>query len=85
MKGLPTCVDCTLRLEAQKEHIRTCPLDNTKMKKEIISNIIIDRCNSCGGVWLDSGELEIVRKAIEEGCYSKYILGLATGMATRTL
>jgi Zn-finger nucleic acid-binding protein len=37
------------------------------MAKEIVSQVVIDRCPSCGGVWLDGGELEMLRRALEGG------------------
>jgi len=59
MKDLPTCTDCELKLKSQKEYIRTCLVDKTQMEKEVIENVVIDRCSSCGGVWLDPGKLEV--------------------------
>ena len=37
----------------------TCPRgDATKLVEETFQHIKIDRCPTCGGVWLDPGELE---------------------------
>lgn len=35
-----------------------CPNDNTRMEKQTIGGVTIDRCNSCGRLWLDDGELQ---------------------------
>ncbi len=44
-----------------------CPRDNSELKKEIYeANIEIDVCESCGGKWLDKGELETIQKTIEK-------------------
>ena len=31
------------------------------------SGILLDRCNRCGGIWLDAGELEKVQMVVEAG------------------
>jgi uncharacterized protein len=37
----------------------TCPRgDETKLVEETFQHLKIDRCPTCGGVWLDPGELE---------------------------
>ena len=44
---------------ARKARIGTCPRgDATKLVEETFQHIKIDRCPTCGGVWLDPGELE---------------------------
>ncbi|MDX9910328.1 MAG: zf-TFIIB domain-containing protein [Phycisphaerales bacterium] len=40
-----------------------CPNDGVTMDRLAIAGIAIDRCPSCGGIWLDSGELARVREA----------------------
>jgi Zn-finger nucleic acid-binding protein len=37
------------------------------MTKEIVLNLVLDRCPACGGVWLDGGELELLREGLERG------------------
>ena len=63
--GKPICDGCAremqLVLEAANENIHQCPLDASPMKKEIAHMIIVDKCPTCHGVWLDGGELEKLR------------------------
>lgn len=43
------------------EPIRLCPKCSAGMKKvnyAYDSNVFIDRCNACDGIWLDKGEIE---------------------------
>jgi Transcription factor zinc-finger len=79
-EGLPTCEACEKLIEAKvraaKEQIRRCTLDGAEMGKEIVLNLIIDRCPSCRGVWLDGGELEEMRKAIETGLAQQLLRGM---------
>jgi hypothetical protein len=70
-EGLPTCEECEgdlrARLAADTEDRRLCPLDGVSMSKEIVLNVVLDRCPECKGVWLDGGELELLREGIREG------------------
>ncbi len=68
-EGMPTCEPCeellVARTKAEGEERRTCPLDGATMGKEIVVNLILDRCPSCRGVWLDGGELELLKQGVE--------------------
>ena len=70
-EGLPTCEACeeTLRarLRADAETPRRCLMDGQVMTKEIVLNLVLDRCPACQGVWLDGGELELLREGLERG------------------
>jgi hypothetical protein len=35
-----------------------------KMKKVAKDNVLVDKCPDCGGIWLDSGELEMMEKGV---------------------
>jgi hypothetical protein len=78
--GVPTCEAChdllEKRLEASQEEARVCPIDGDPMKKEVVSNVIIDRCSRCKGVWLDGGELDMLRGAIEAGVTDAVLRGV---------
>ncbi len=80
-EGLPTCEACEEMIEAKvraaKEQTRRCPLDGAEMAKEIVLSLVIDRCPSCRGVWLDGGELEEMRGTIESGLTQQLIRGMA--------
>ena len=83
-EGIPTCEACEAmlkaRIKADNEEPRGCPLDATKMTKEIVANVVIDRCTTCQGVWLDGGELELLRRAIEFGVSKDFVRGMAYPM-----
>src|SRR6185503_2910434 len=57
--GYP-CRMATPRPDASKprEAAIRCPNDNTLMEKETVGGVTIDRCNSCGRLWLDDGEMQ---------------------------
>lgn len=79
-EGLPTCEECEQKLKIRRETKRCCPVDGTEMKKEVIHKVIIDRCPSCAGVWLDSGELDLIKKGIESGAPDNFATGFLMGM-----
>jgi hypothetical protein len=70
-EGLPTCEACEEALitkaRAESEGARCCVADGSEMKKDVILNVVIDRCPKCNGVWLDGGELELIRVAVGNG------------------
>ena len=37
-----------------------CPLDPTAMTMVEFNGVYIDWCSTCGGTWLDGGELEVI-------------------------
>ena len=44
-----------------------CPRCGTSLAEQDHLGITIDVCGSCGGVWLDKGELEAVEQRDDEG------------------
>ena len=63
--GLPTCPGChrDLALAADDDDDLPCPLDGELMDKVVVENVVIDKCPQCGGVWLDPGELQLIKEA----------------------
>jgi len=41
---------------------RQCPRCDQKLNTTTFEDVVIDVCEKCGGVWLDSGELELLTK-----------------------
>ncbi len=51
------------RASARDARIATCPRGcDTKLQEEAFRDILIDRCPTCGGVWLDPGELQKIAR-----------------------
>ena len=49
-----------------------CPRCNGSLKENQFEEVTIDTCENCGGVWLDSGELEqLTRKPESAGWFSR--------------
>lgn len=78
---LTICKDCNIKIQAKKEIIVLCPNDKSQMEKKLIWNVVLDQCPVCGGIWIERGELEVVKKAIAEGCEDKYLEALSIGLS----
>ncbi len=44
-----------------------CPKCQGKLESYVFMEIFLDRCQGCGGLWLDHGELEGILKKIPRG------------------
>ncbi len=67
-------------LEAASEDSRRCLVDNEKMEKQIFEYVLIDRCPACGGVWLDQGELEVIKETVKsDATFAGLVLGWLIG------
>lgn len=72
--GMGRCSDCYAKTNPVNEPRRSCPHDNQQMNKELVyDQVLIDRCPSCGGVWLDGDELEIMKSIIEQQGRNSYL------------
>jgi len=49
-----------------------CPRCDGSLKESKFEEVMIDTCDNCGGVWLDSGELEQLTKKDKGGWLSRY-------------
>ena len=48
-----------------------CPRCDGSLKETKIEEVTIDTCDKCGGVWLDSGELEQLTKKDAGGWFKR--------------
>jgi len=55
----------------KKLHYMHCPKCGNKLIEISYKDILVDKCSSCEGVWLDAGELETV-SALEDGSITKW-------------
>ena len=60
-------------LDAEREQARKteqqnkCPRCCVDLKEQVHHSVKVDVCPSCGGVWLDKGELEMLEHLPREG------------------
>jgi uncharacterized protein len=60
---------------AGKEPARQCPLGHGALAEVRQDDVAIDRCDTCGGVWLDAGELELLTKSPAGGGWFSRLTG----------
>jgi hypothetical protein len=62
-----------LAAEAKAAGISTmnCPRCAGNLQEKRFEQVLIDTCDNCGGVWLDSGELEQLMKRDQDGWFSR--------------
>lgn len=80
--GVPTCDECQIEIKLERESRRNCPLDGTEMVKIIHYNVVIDKCPTCKGHWLDPGELKLLQTAVaqaDNNFASGFIMGMIIG------
>lgn len=60
--GSSLCQNCAPKVDPNEPR-RKCPHDGSEMLKEVVENlVVIDRCSSCGGIWFDRKEIELLRE-----------------------
>ena len=70
--GFGVCVTCEAKIRPDTEGTRRCPVDDQEMVKRIVGDIVVlDKCSTCGGVWFDGGELQIVNRLIKNQAFAK--------------
>jgi uncharacterized protein with PIN domain len=52
-----------------------CPRCDGSLKESKVEEVLIDSCEKCSGVWLDSGELEKLTKSESGGWLSRLWTG----------
>ena len=65
-----------LKKKQEEEKPRLSPITGEPMVQEVLHGVVIDRCPTSKGIWLDAGELEQLIEATgaEEALNSKSIL-----------
>lgn len=48
------------KLKQRENHWMKCPKCGSDLKEQNFGNVMIDKCADCHGIWLDSGELELL-------------------------
>jgi len=49
----------------KKDKVLNCPKDQTPMIKLTSKGVTIDKCEKCGGIWLDKGEMRRIISNVE--------------------
>ena len=52
--------------EREEDKPRLSPISGEPMEQLTYMGVVIDRCKTSGGIWLDAGELEQIIKAVND-------------------
>jgi hypothetical protein len=64
--GFSFCGRCAAKLSTEGKPRRRCPADGREMVKRALGGIVlVDRCEACGGIWLDADEVQALREFAE--------------------
>ncbi|MCM8536110.1 MAG: zf-TFIIB domain-containing protein [Lentisphaeraceae bacterium] len=68
-----------LKQKLEKEmHWMKCPKCGSTMEEKELSSIMIDQCTSCDGIYLDSGELELLMNHKESDSFIGKLFGFVS-------
>jgi hypothetical protein len=59
-----------------------CPRCDGALKENQLDEVVVDTCKNCGGIWLDSSELERLVGSEGEGFFSRLWNEFANRVAT---
>ena len=62
------------RESARELHLMRCPKCGMQLEEIAFGDVRLDKCFSCEGLWLDKGELEVIRQ--KEGGFMGRMLGV---------
>ncbi len=68
-------LDAERKTAERKAHERRCPRCGADLKEQHAEQVKIDECPDCGGLWLDKGELEHLRRVNSARGVSEGVLG----------
>jgi hypothetical protein len=67
IKQMRARLDQDREAQERKAHFMKCPKCGADLKEKEIGNVKVDVCADCGGMWLDAGEMELLRKMQQSG------------------
>ena len=60
-------MDAERAQQERASHLNKCPKCGTDLTERELHQVKVDFCPSCGGMWLDAGELDLVRDSRRSG------------------
>jgi hypothetical protein len=69
--GFSICKACAAKISLDTKETHHCPVDNEALVKGMLGIVLVEKCVSCGGVWLDAKELRIFNDFIKREILAK--------------
>jgi hypothetical protein len=70
-QGFSLCKRCAAKLSTEGKEKRRCPADNREMVKRTFGVFAVDKCEACGGVWVEADELKALTAMIKRAPWTK--------------
>ena len=67
MKQRRAQLDAERAKQERASHYMRCPKCGGNLAERDLGGVKVDRCTDCNGVWLDAGELDLIRDARKSG------------------
>ena len=67
IKQMRAKLDADRKASERKQSLMKCPKDGGDLKEQSIGNVKVDVCPECGGMWLDAGELDLLKQVQKSG------------------
>ena len=62
MKQLREKLDAERKAQERKQHYMKCPKCGADLEEVDMHGVKVDVCPECSGMWLDAGEIEVLRQ-----------------------
>jgi hypothetical protein len=63
--GFSFCGRCADKLSTEGKPRRRCPADGREMVKRALGIVLVDKCEACGGVWVEADELRALAELVK--------------------
>lgn len=67
IKSMRSQLDTERQAQERKAHFMKCPKCGADLKEETHSHAKVDVCPDCKGMWLDAGEIDLLRQVQKSG------------------
>lgn len=67
IKQMREKLDAERRQQERQKNLMKCPKCGGDLKEQDMGNVKVDVCSDCRGMWLDAGELEMLRTVQKAG------------------
>lgn len=79
IQAMRTRLDAERTAAERRAHYMKCPKCGDDLAETAIGQVRIDVCGACQGMWLDAGELDLVRK-VRDGAIGAFVRDLLAGL-----
>lgn len=66
----------------RKEHLNKCPKCGADLKEQEFKHVKVDVCPDCRGMWLDSGELEMITQ-VKDSAVGGFLKDIFKGLGSK--